>query len=167
MLKVGKFDLGDRVVSVGGHPNAPPFGTPGTVVAVHPNGLVECVFDCAYLGGKDLYGRCKKGTGNIVPPFCLVNKTRPVDLARAKLSDASAHVKATAKAQEERKRAEPKHQNQGQQGKKKGNGNGGGAAKKVVKIEKKPKVAMEKQADKMANAGATLLKMLQSSTIKE
>ena len=162
ILKVGCFELGDRVVSVGGHPNAPPFGSHGVVVSVYPNGLVEAVFDREYLGGKDLYGRCKKGTGNIVPPFCLVNKTRPADASRAKQQQQQQRARKDAALQRAPKAGQqpPKQQDRRRGGGGKEGGPAEGAATGMAKLSVKEEKPEDKQA-KLANAGAELLKMLQ------
>ncbi|UPR01782.1 5'-3' exoribonuclease [Chloropicon primus] len=152
LLKVGQFAIGDRVVSVGGHPNAPPFGSLGVVVSVYPNGLVEAIFDSSYLGGKDLYGRCKKGTGNIVPPFCLVNKTRPVDLTQVKKrqqQQAKGSGKPKPQAQKQQKQQQKKKATQQVQQKMEG-----------MSVSDPPAPA-KKPEEKLANAGNALLKMLQ------
>ena len=129
---------------------------------MYPNGLVEAVFDREYLGGKDLYGRCKKGTGNIVPPFCLVNKTRPADASRAKQQQQQQRARKDAAPQRAPKAGQqpPKQQDRRRGGGGKEGGPAEGAAAGMAKLSVKEEKPEDKQA-KLANAGAELLKMLQ------
>jgi 5'-3' exoribonuclease 1 len=172
ILKVGTFDLGDRVASVGGHANAAPFGCMGSVVGIYPNGLVEVVFDTEYLGGKDLYGRCKNGTGNIVPPFCLLNTTKPIN-TQTLTQTRQANLKAK-KADERKREIKTQQQQQKQQTASSSSSSGGGgkknnrnnAAKKdrggAPKVDDSVTVTRPKpQPPKKEAMGKALLNMLQ------
>ena len=74
----GAFDVGDRVVCLGGFPGAPPFGMRGTCVGSHPDAAVEILFDAEFVGGSDLHGRAHPGsrTGAILPGESLLNVSK-------------------------------------------------------------------------------------------
>ena len=162
LLKLGKFSLGDRVVSVGGHPNAPPFGSAGTVISVYPNGLVEAIFDKEYIGGKDLYGRCKKGTGNIVPPYCIVNKSSPA--SREKGQGRMNKAAAAAVGRDKNRAADEKRKDGAKPPAAAAKGNASSEAPTAAKS--KPAPPKPKQV-KVKDAGKELLRMLKGAEIKE
>ena len=91
----GAFDVGDRVVCLGGFPGAPPFGMRGTCVGSHPDAAVEILFDSDFVGGGDLHGRAHPGSraGAILPGESLLN------VSKAQALDQSGSTSAPAKAQ--------------------------------------------------------------------
>lgn len=54
----------------------PTLGSRGTVVGVH-EGAVEVLFDADFIGGGDLYGRCRGQCGGMLAPADLLNLAKP------------------------------------------------------------------------------------------
>lgn len=80
-LAGGSFDIGDRVVSIGGS-GMPPFGLRGTVVAVYTDdGAAEVLFDQEFLGGGDLSGRCMGPRGAMLALADLLNLSKPAAIS--------------------------------------------------------------------------------------
>ena len=82
----GDFELGDRIaVTSPASPatGAPPFGSRGTVVGIHPwtvGSSLELLMDFEFDGGSDLHGRVPPRRGALLPSDSALNLTRPPPL---------------------------------------------------------------------------------------